>query len=226
MIYIAEVVEVLPKQGGVRVRFRDLVRSGFAAEDFVRVLRPRMHTTGGASSWLPEKGELGAVGEVYGGHFLWMGSLPFLDENQVDPTEGLAFLRHESGVVVQVRPTGEMELSHPSGMRLTIAKAAGALPALQATSSPKVGDTTPPVVELVHPSGAAVSIDADGNGKLHGFASLGFQDGTKRFCMEDLLTWIEGHVHTSASAGTPTSAPTTTPPASSLSPASFTGPTG
>lgn len=226
MIYVAEVVERDPVRGGVRVRFRDLVRSGFAAEDFVRVLRPRMHTTGGAASWLPEKGELGAVGEVFGGHFLWLGSLPFLDANQLDPTDGIAYLRHESGVVVQIRPTGEFEISHPSGMRFTIGKAQGALPALQATSSPTVGDTTPPVVELAHPSGASIEIDADGNGKLHGFASLAFQDGSKRFCMEDLITWIEGHVHTSGSAGTPTSAPTTAPPASSLSPTSFTGPTG
>lgn len=238
MIYVAQVVEVLPEVPGIRVRFRDLVRSGFAQADFVRVLMPRMHETGGAASWLPEVDELGLVAEVYGSHFVWLGSLPFLDKNQADLTAGLAFLRHQSGVALQIRDKGDVELLHPSGLRITISKAGGQLPALKATSSPVVGDSTPPIVEIVHPSGAAVTIDASGNGVIHGFASLAFQDGTKRFSMEGLfdylkntvVSWLNAHVHTSGSAGSPTSAPTS-PVASPvdsdcLSPSSFQGPQG
>ena len=215
MIAVAEVSEVLRDVPGIRVRFRDLAPSGTAASDFVRVLCPRMHTTGGAAGWLPEVGELGVVVQTWDGTWIWLGSLPFLNGHQFDLTPGLAFLRHPSGLAIQVREKGDFELSHPSGLRVTIAKEPGALPALEATSSPTTGDTTAPVVEIVHPSGASVEIDADGNGKVRGFASLVFQDGEKRFSMEGLfdylkdtlVSWAKGHTHTSASSGSPTSAP-------------------
>ena len=238
MIAVAEVTEVLKDAPGLRCRFRDLVGSGTAASDFVRVLCPRMHTTGGASAWLPEVGELGVVVQTWDGTWIWLGSLPYLNAHQFDMTPGLAYLRHPSGLVVQVREGGDFELAHPSGLRITIAKEAGALPALKATSSPTTGDTAAPVVEVVHPSGATVEIDPEGNGKVRGFASLVFQDGEKRFSMEGLfdylkdtlVSWAKSHTHTSASSGSPTSAPiqSLTDPAkdSCCSPASFKGPQG
>ena len=113
MIYAAVVVEVMPELPGVRVRFKDLVRSGFAQYDFARVLMPRMSPLGGASAWLPEVDEFGLVAELDGGYFVWLGSLPFLDKNQIDPTPGIAYLRHQSGVVVQARQNGDLEVAHP-----------------------------------------------------------------------------------------------------------------
>lgn len=166
MIYIAEVVEVLEDYPGVRVRFRDLVRSGYAAEDFVRVLCPRMSRNGGASGWLPVKGELGYVAQLNGGAYLWLGSAPMLDGHQFDLTPGLAFLRHDSGLTIQIRENGDFEVAHPSGARLTISKEDGPLPELKATSSPTTGDTEPPVVRLDHPSGASFAISKTGGVSL------------------------------------------------------------
>jgi hypothetical protein len=159
----ATVVELIPDRGGVRVLFRDLVRSGFGASDFVRVLQPRMHDTGGACLWLPEVGEYGVVAPL-GDGFVWVGSLAFQNANQVDPSPGIFYVRHQSGTVIQIRGNGDFEAAHPSGARITLSKAGGALPELKATSKPMVGgDPGDPVVEISHPSGAMVAISSGGD---------------------------------------------------------------
>lgn len=235
MLHAAEVIEVLPRVGGVRVRYRDLVQSGRG--DFVRVLQGRMHSTGGAALWLPEEGELGVVGDVSGLFQVWMGSLPYQDASQVDPSPGILYVRHQSGLEIQVRKEGDFQLSHPSGFRLTVAQAAGALPGLKATSLPaSSGDVGAPVLEIVHPSGAMVSIDRDGNGKIEGFQSLALQGGSKRFAMEGLADWIQGALgdwlkaHAHPVSGGSTLAPSTPPPVlakdKALTPSSLVGPQG
>jgi hypothetical protein len=238
MIYAAIVREVMTDPPGVRVQFKDLVRSGFAQYDFARVMVPKMAPLGGASSWLPEVGEFGIVAELDGGYYVWLGALPFMDKNQSDPTPGIAYLKHQSGVVLQVRQNGDFEVAHPSGLRLTVSRDGAALPALQASSNPPVGDTVVPILSLVHPSGAEVKVDADGHGLVHGFASLTFQDGDKRFSMEGLFSyvkdtlvpWIKGHKHTATGATAITTVPTSLPEdpvdSSCLSPAAFKGPQG
>jgi len=238
MIYAAVVVEVMPEVPGVRVRFKDLVRSGFAQYDFARVMVPKMAPLGGASAWMPEVDEFGIVAELVGGYYVWLGSLPFLDKNQIDPTPGIAYLKHQSGVVLQVRQNGDFEVAHPSGLRLTVSRDGAALPALQASSNPPVGDTVVPVLSIVHPSGAEVKVDKDGHGIVHGFASLTFQDGIKRFSMEGLFSyvkdtlvpWINGHQHTATGATSITTAPSSSVSvpvdSSCLSPATFKGPQG
>lgn len=167
MIYIAEVVEILKDYPGLRVRFRDLVQSGFAAEDFVRVLCPRMSKSGGASGWLPVVGEFGFVAELNGGAYVWLGSVGMLDGHQFDLTPGLAFLRHDSGLTIQIRENGDFEVAHPSGARLTISKEDAPLPELKATSTPTTGDTEAPVVRLDHPSGTSFSISKGGGVSLN-----------------------------------------------------------
>lgn len=238
MIYAAVVTEVMPAIPGLRVRFKDLAPSGFAQYDFVRILATRSSPTGGASGWLPEVDELGVVGELEGGYLVWLGSLPYLDKNQVDPTPGLAFWKHQSGVVLQVRENGDTELSHPSGLKFTLSRDGAPLPALQASSQPPAADAVAPVLTIAFPSGAEVKVDADGNAVLHQFASMAFQDGTHRFSMDGLFDYVKNtlaalfktHTHTSAAAGSPTSAPIQTladpVDSSCLSPASFKGPQG
>jgi len=236
---VAEVVEVVPEQGGVRVRFKDLVHSGFGSYDFVRVLQTRMSEKNGACLWLPEVGEFGVVGCLEGGYYIWLGSLPYLNKNQVDPADGIYYMRHQSGIVVQIRKSGDFEVSHPSGFRITVSKEAGALPELEATSDTEcLGDTGPPVLEINHPSGAIVSLDADGNGEFKGFKTVTFQEGDKRFAMEGLfdyvketlVAWATDHTHTSVSPGSPTSAPIETLDDPVLddtcSPDTFLGPQG
>jgi len=230
---MAEVVEVLKDWPGLRVRFRDLVPSGDAAQSFVRVLCPRMSEKGGAAAWMPEVGEMGLVTEIFGGYFVWLGSMAMLDKNQFDLTAGLAFLRHQSGLTIQIREKGDFEILHPSGFRITIGKEAGALPALEKTSTPTTGDTTAPVLEVIHPSGATFSVDGDGNGVVKGFASLVFQEGSKRFAMEGLFdyvksmaTWIRAHTHISSGAGVPNSPPSDPVLADTCSPDTFLGPQG
>ena len=163
MLYEAVVTEVLPKVGGVRVRFRDLVPSGFGINDYVRVLCRRMSTQGGAALDLPELGEHGVVGRLAGGTCVWLGATPFLDQNQVDPTEGIAYDRHRSGVVFQERDNGDFEIAHPSGLRFTVSADGAALPSLQATSRPLPRGGGVPTVNISHPSGTTVSISAAGS---------------------------------------------------------------
>ena len=96
-----------------------------------------------------------------------------------------------------------------------------------------------PILTLAHPSGAEVRVDADGHAVLHGFASMTFQDGPKRFSMEglfdyvdSLVTWIKAHTHQANQSNAPTNVPIqadslNAPQADScLSPATFKGPQG
>ena len=174
MLYEAVVTEVLPKVGGVRVRFRDLVPSGFGINDYVRVLCKRMSAQGGAALDLPEPGEHGVVGRMAGGTCVWLGATPFLDQNQVDPTEGIAYYRHRSGVVFQERDNGDFEIAHPSGLRFTVSADGAALPSLQATSKPLPRGGGVPTVILSHPSGTQIIITPDGSesGVVTGDVSL------------------------------------------------------
>lgn len=215
-MWMAVVTELLPEVAGVRVRFEDLVLSGFAENDYVRVLQPRMSPSGGAAIWLPEVGELGIVALLDGGAYVWMGSLPFQDANQAPATPGILYVRHQSGASIQVLSNGDLQVRHPSGARVTIAQEAGEIPEPNVSGQPVIGGvTSAPVMQVSHPSGAMVEVDAGGNGKIHGFASLVFQDGEGRFAMDslvtgwltDLTTWAKAHTHTSSSPGYPTSAP-------------------
>lgn len=244
--YLATVSRVLPDRHGVQVRFNDGVHAMDTGDDrtfFVRVLARRAHPQGGAEIELPEVGETGLVIELPNLIQVWIGSIHWQDLNQVDPSPHLAMQRHESGVRRQVRANGDLQFDHPSGLRVTVASKPGALSDLQRKG--QAGPVPPKsdcVVEIAHPAGLAATVDKDGaltldfpaggalavdkDGKLtiQGFASVQLQDANARFCMEDLYTWVKGHVHTSAASGSPTSPPTTQPPASSLSPSTFQGP--
>jgi hypothetical protein len=190
------VIDVLPKKCGVQVQFMDLVEAGSSANDFVRVLQPRMSKGGGAALWLPEIGDLGMVGVDFQGYYVWIGSLPYQDVNQVDSTKDICYLRHQSGCVLQIRPNGDTEILHSSGSRFTIGKNSGALPVLQASSQPgKIGDTEAPNIEISHSSGASIKIDNDGAVTISGCASVTFQEGDKRFCMETLVEKFNTHTH-------------------------------
>lgn len=157
-----KVVEVLPDRGGVRVQFSDLVYSGASQNDFVRVLQSRMSPSGGASLFLPEVGEFGVVAETVGGNLFWMGSLPFLDANQIDPTPGIAYWRHQSGLTMQARLNGDFEVLHPSNLRITVGSEGGPLPPLL-RSGPITSQGGPvPSIEVDHPSGFNLMIGQDG----------------------------------------------------------------
>jgi phage baseplate assembly protein gpV len=167
-VFEAEVTEVLPKVAGVRVRFRDLVPSGFGMNDYVLVLNSRMSDKGGASLWLPEVGEHGLVVKLSGGICVWLGSLPYLDKNQVDPTPNIAYFRHPSGVTAQARDNGDLEILHPSGFRVTVSASGGAMPTLQKTSQADSHGGASPMLMISHPGGASASIDQGGNVKVEG----------------------------------------------------------
>lgn len=157
----AVVTKVLPERYGVLVRFS----GGMATYDmgdensmFVRVLTRRAHPAGGAVVDLPQVGELGLVVDLEDGHQIWMGSIHWEDTNWVDPTINLLMERHTSGVVSQIRKNGDMQLSHPSGLRVTIAEAQGALPDLQREGDAALPPKGPCVVEIEHPSGTTIQI--------------------------------------------------------------------
>ena len=242
---LAVVTKVLPDRHGVLVRFPSGIASFDSGDDsgpFVRVLARRAHAAGGAEIELPQKGELGVVLELDDQHQVWLGSLHWQDLNQIDPTPDLSMQRHTSGVTRQIRANGDMQLDHPSGLRITIAEAQGALPALQRKGDAAQPPVGPVDVELAHPSGwnmhldndgaltvsfpagGTISVDKDGKLVVKDFAEVSLQDANARFCMEGLLDWVKGHKHTSSASGSPTSTPTTQPPDSSLSPSTFRGP--
>ena len=174
-VFEAVVTEVLPKVAGVRVRFRDLVPSGFGMNDYALVLNARMSTTGGASLWLPEKGEHGLVVKLTGGVYVWMGSLPFLDQNQIDPTPNIAYLRHPSGVTAQIRDNGDFEILHPSGFRFTVSTDGAAMPELQHSARVDTHGGEVPVMTISHPSGGSATMDKDGNVTVVGESEITFR---------------------------------------------------
>lgn len=242
---LATVAKVLPERHGVLVRFAGLSQTfdtGDEAGPFVRVLARRAHPAGGAEVDLPQVGELGVVLSLDDGHQVWLGSLHWQDTNWIDPTSDLSMHRHTSGVTRQVRKNGDMQLDHPSGLRITIAEAQGALPALERKGEASQPPQGPVDVEIAHPAGwgahvdpdgamtmtfpagGSISVDKDGNLAAHGFAKMLLQEANARFCMEDLLTWAKDHKHTAQGATAITTVPTTQPPASSLSPDTMKGP--
>ncbi len=250
MISPAYVIDVLPAQHGVLVAFRDGVYFPQGGPRFVRVLASRAHASGGAAIRLPQVGELGLVVEVDENLSVWLGSIHWQDANQVDGERYLDSFQHESGVRRHIHRNGDVQLEHPSGVCLRIVEAGGdgsggPLPAPHgSTQNQEVVTPAPWVVldhpkagsmrlhpdgtwEVAHPSGGGIAIDPSGNLVLHGFASQTFQDGQKRFCMEDFFTWAQTHTHTGvATGGGTTGAPAVAPPAAGLSPSSFLGPHG
>lgn len=242
---LAVVTRALPDRHGVLVRFASGVASYDTGGDdgpFVRVLARRAHASGGAEVDLPQVGELGVVLELDDGHQVWIGAMHWQDINQIDPTPNLSMRRHASGVARQIRENGDMQIHHPSGLRVTIAEAQGALPPLERKGDAEQPPVGPVDVEVAHPSGwnmhldndgaltlafpagGSITVDKDGKLALQGFAEVALQDASARFCMESLVDWVKGHKHTSAASGSPTSIPTTMPPDSSLSPDTFKGP--
>lgn len=242
--HLCQVFQVLPDRHGVLVTFRDGTWTPDTQQTFCRVLARRAHPKGGASTELPEVGELGMVMELDGGFHIWMGSLHYQaeGENQVEPELGARVDRDSAGLVRRSRANGDAEWSHPSGLRITVSEDGQALPDLQRPGSPK--NSKAPALELEHPSGAKVTITKEGDLTILGPSgaklavskdgalvmesceSIKFQGGAKKFAMEDLYTWAQTHTHTCTSPGSPSSAPITAPPASSVSPATFTGPAG
>lgn len=250
LISPAIVTQVLPERHGVLVSFRDGAYFPQDGARFVRVLASRGHASGGASIRLPQVGELGVVAEVDELLSVWLGSLHWQDANQVDAEPFLDAFMHESGVRWHVHRNGDLQVDHPSGACFRIVeeggdKQGGPLPRPHGSNVPSEAVTAAPWVVLDHPttgtlkmhpdgtlevahkSGGSISVDPAGHLVIHGFASQTFQDGTKRFCMEDFFTWAKTHTHTGVQAGSGVSGqPSSPPPGSSLSPSNFLGPNG
>jgi hypothetical protein len=192
------------------------------------VLCRRMHPNGGAEVELPQVGELGVVAILPNGLSVWLGSLPYQNENQVDPTEGIFYHRHASGTTIQIRPNGDYQVSHPSGARLTLAQEDGPIGDPQASSRRDVaGNTSPP--KLAATGFVDVTLHGNGEGKLDvsGFDSVQFQGGSHRFVMDGLLDAFNNHTHGNGNNGSPTTAPNAPLQADSVcSPAKFQGPQG
>ncbi len=250
LISAAYVIEVVPSQHGVLVAFRDSAYFPVGGPRFVRVLATRAHASGGAAIRLPQVGELGLVVEVDETLTVWLGSIHWQDSNQVDAERYLDSFQHESGVRRHIHRNGDTQLEHPSGVCLRIVEAGGdgvggpLPPPHGSTETQEVVTAAPWVIldhpkagsmrmhpdgtlEVAHPSGGGISIDPSGHLVLHGFASQTFQDGQKRFCMEDLFTWAQTHTHSGVTTGSgQTGGPVSAPPSSGLSPTTFLGPHG
>ncbi len=249
-LHLASVFEVHPDSHGVSVVFRDGVgsyRSTADPQGFVRVLVPRAHGHHGAAVSLPRPGELGVVAELEG-LLVWLGALHWGDRNFIDPEPSLEMHRHDSGVQSRLHGDGRAEWSHPSGLRVTVSPDGSALPDLErngtgiappgpAMAVPSVQVAHPAAgtltlqkgggVVLAHASGGTITITPAGELDFSGFAHTFFESAAAEFCMRPLLDWAKTHTHTGVVSGGGTSGqPSSQPPASSISPATFKGPTG
>lgn len=242
----AVVTQEIPERHGVLVKFANAsssIDTGDESGAFVRVLARRAHPAGGSEIDLPQVGELGVVLELTDGHQVWIGSIHWQDLNQIDPSTWLQLRRHTSGVAHQTRRNGDMQLDHPSGLRITIAEAKGALAALQRKGNATLPPKGPVDIEVDHPSGlnihidndgalacafpagGGVTIDKDGNFSAAGFSTMSLQDANARFCMEALFDYVKTHTHSGVTTGSGNSgAPSAPPPENSLSPSTFKGP--
>jgi hypothetical protein len=227
-------------EGGIRVLYRDGVES--SKDNPVRVLMRRAHTAGGTASEFPQPGELGLVERVDEGLAIWLGSLPEQEANQIPLELNMAYWRHESGLRRWTAQNGDVAFDHPSGLKLwaTIEDGPPARP--ETSASPTEVKTDPVQVGLDHPSGVKVRIEADGRVRLEALggalltvdaegkvalqgAEVMFQDASARFVMEALVDWVKTHTHSGVQTGGGVSgAPSSQPPASSLSPSTFKGP--
>jgi hypothetical protein len=238
--YLATVTRVLPDRHGVQVRFGDGVHTidpGNTSMNFVRVLAKRAHPQAGAEVRYPRIGEQGIVLELPSMHQVWIGSLHWQDNNQIDPTDGIEIDKHDSGIIEQKRPNGDMQLDHPSGLRVTIAQASGPLSTLKRTGAAgPVPQKTPCFLEIEHPSGLKLAVDKDGGLTLSDAAGnpqlaissdgkAVVQGGASKFLMEPFFQWAQNHTHGGVQAGSgATTAPLTPPPSTSLSPDALKGP--
>ncbi len=247
-LHTAIVYKQLPERAGVLVVYRDgsyaLDVGGPDNPVFVRVLQRRAHNLWGSENELPRAGEFGLVAELDGGFGVWLGSFPWQDMNQVDPEPRQASRRWDNGTLSRARANGDHEWLHGSGLRVTVSADGAPLP-IPPRKGPGPDYTKPtPGVQIDHPtvgniklgadgtlkiahkSGGAIQIDATGNLTLQGFASTAFEGGVAQFVMKALFDWVQTHTHSGVTAGAAaTGPPSAAPPANSLSPATFKGPT-
>ena len=174
---LAVVHTVLPERHGVLVTYRSGV--SFTQSDtgdrFVRVLAPRAHAVGGSSVSLPEIGELGVVLDIDEEISVWIGSLHWMLGNQAEPSEDLWSWRHQSGVSMQVRGRGDMQLDHPSGLRVRFASEDAPLPEVKNSTSPGAIIQDVVFVEVYHPSGAYLTISEIGEVNLFSPENIAIQ---------------------------------------------------
>ncbi len=141
-------------------------------------------------------------------------------------TLGIKVDRHESGVYHITLPNGHDETHYPDGSYIVAGDTTSHDMTLENSnwSPPTQGIKMPFVFH--HSSGTVIQIDATGkvtvtsvNGVV--FNNLTVGSGGHAVALADILTtWLNGHTHTSAASGSPTSAPIT--PVSGISSASLT----
>jgi hypothetical protein len=241
---LAVVHQVAPELHGVYVMYRNGVAhlDNGTGIHFVRVGVPRAHPTMGSGVSLPAVGELGLVIGIDTEVAVWVCSLHWQAQNAADPDPGLSFIHHDSGVLQQVRSNGDMQLDHPSGVRLRITESNAPLAVPSNSTAPGLGGGPGAYLAIDHPSGLSIkvgpsgaleiaqvasvkvqckgtiAIQADGNVSVEGKdvtvkgENVKLQAGEKRFAMEDLVTWVKDHQHLSVATGTGVSGKPTAPP--------------
>ena len=121
-----------------------------------------------------------------------------------------------------VAPAPWVVLDHPTAGTLTVDPEGGLV--LDHLGCGKLSFSKDGAIALDHVSGAKIGISKDGDLSLSGFKSTRI-GGDRRFVMEDVVEWLRTHTHPGVTAGAGVSGPPQAPPpASALSPASFTGP--
>lgn len=171
--HTAQVFEVIKERHGVLVVFRDGAYNANNERTFCRVLAKRAHPKYGSSSTLPEVGELGVVLELDGGFLIWIGSLHYQADNQVEPELGATVERSSSGLISRSRPNADAQWSHPSGLRVTVSEDGLELPELKSPGYARAAKV--PAVVVAHPSGVTVTISKEGNVSLVGCQAITVQ---------------------------------------------------
>ena len=134
-------------------------------------------------------------------------------------------ISHPSGWEFASDPDGNVSLAGVSSLALSLPNGSS----LNVDSSGNLTMAGFASFAFTLPGGGALKVDAKGNMTLDGLESLKLQDGTNRFVMDSILSWLTSHTHSNGNGGAATGAPVQ---ASALtansvcSPAKITGPQG
>lgn len=141
-------------------------------------------------------------------------------------TLGIKVDRHESGVYHVTLPTGHDERHFPDGSYFVVGDTQSYdMTAENQNWNPPTQSSPAPVV-FHHASGTTITIQPSGAVQINSVAGISLSttsvgQGTHPVAFADVLqSWLNGHTHTSANAGSPTSPPIS--PVSGISAASLT----
>ncbi len=215
--YLAQVIEVVPKEHAVNVALPSLsmMKHGADREGMkVSVLSRRAGNFFGEVD-LPRKGDWGVVVFLQGSHqyAVWVGSLYETYAGLATGEAGERIDHHDSGVYHRLDQAGNTEWSHPSGLYLRVGSGTNltartrrqrqANTAASETVDYAIPARPTPTVHLNHPSGTTITIDVSGKVTVTSADEVAIEGEGKVTVQsgDDVSVHGEGLTHVGAESG-------------------------